>query len=136
MQKGVATVAQLENFDEIIDARTPAEFEEDHIPGSINLPVLDNEQRIIVGTTYKQKSAFEARRIGGAPFTAVARSAVASAAIRFLLPAVGFHHLGGGPGARGDGIGLYPGCSPQSGYRGTAPQHPCPRRRRSSTRRR
>ena len=66
MQKGVATVAQLENFDEIIDARTPAEFEEDHVPGAINLPVLDNEQRIIVGTTYKQKSAFEARRIGGA----------------------------------------------------------------------
>ena len=66
MQKGVATVAQLETFDEIIDVRTPAEFAEDHVPGAINLPVLDNEQRIVVGTIYKQKSAFEARRIGGA----------------------------------------------------------------------
>ena len=45
MQKGVATVAQLSGFDEIIDARTPAEFAEDHIPGAINLPVLDNDER-------------------------------------------------------------------------------------------
>lgn len=66
MQKGVATVAQLSGFDEIIDARTPAEFAEDHIPGAINLPVLDNEQRIVVGTLYKQQSAFDARRLGGA----------------------------------------------------------------------
>ena len=66
MQKGVATVAQLSGFDEIIDARTPAEFAEDHIPGAINLPVLDNEERIIVGTMYKQQSAFDARRLGGA----------------------------------------------------------------------
>lgn len=66
MHKGVATVAQLENFDEIIDVRTPAEFAEDRIPGAVNLPVLDNEQRIVVGTIYKQQSPFEARRIGGA----------------------------------------------------------------------
>jgi tRNA 2-selenouridine synthase len=66
MHKGVATVAQLSGFDEIIDARTPAEFAEDHIPGAVNLPVLDNEQRIVVGTMYKQQSAFEARRLGGA----------------------------------------------------------------------
>jgi len=66
MHKGVATVAQLSGFDEIIDARTPAEFAEDHIPGAVNLPVLDNEQRVVVGTMYKQQSAFEARRLGGA----------------------------------------------------------------------
>jgi len=66
MQKGVATVAQLSGFDEIIDARTPAEFAEDHIPGAINLPVLDDAQRIVVGTMYKQQSAFDARRLGGA----------------------------------------------------------------------
>jgi tRNA 2-selenouridine synthase len=66
MKKGVATVAQLSEFDEIIDARTPAEFAEDHIPGALNCPVLDNEQRARVGTTYKQVSAFEARRLGGA----------------------------------------------------------------------
>lgn len=66
MQKGVATVAQLSSFDEIIDARTPAEFAEDHIPGAINLPVLGNDERIVVGTMYKQESAFDARRLGGA----------------------------------------------------------------------
>ncbi len=66
MKKGIATVAQHTDFDEVIDARTPAEFAEDHLPGALNLPVLDDQQRVIVGTVYKQRSAFEARRIGGA----------------------------------------------------------------------
>ena len=66
---GIATVDQLDDyrlFDEIIDVRTPAEFAEDHIPGSINCPVLDNEQRIEVGTLYKQHSPFAAKKIGAA----------------------------------------------------------------------
>ncbi|MCB1956508.1 MAG: tRNA 2-selenouridine(34) synthase MnmH [Rhodocyclaceae bacterium] len=66
MHKGVANVAQLDGFDEIIDVRSPAEFEEDAIPGAINCPVLDNEERARVGTIYKQVSPFEARRLGGA----------------------------------------------------------------------
>lgn len=66
MKKGVATVAQLDEFDEIVDVRSPAEFAEDHIPGSINCPVLDNEQRAQIGTLYKQVSPFEARKLGGA----------------------------------------------------------------------
>ena len=66
MKKGVATVAQLADFDEIIDVRSPAEFAEDAIPGAISCPVLDNEQRARVGTLYKQVSAFEARKLGGA----------------------------------------------------------------------
>jgi tRNA 2-selenouridine synthase len=53
-------------FDDIIDARSPAEFALDAIPGAINCPVLDNEERRIVGTLYKQEGAFEARRVGGA----------------------------------------------------------------------
>jgi tRNA 2-selenouridine synthase len=60
------TVADLDQYDEIIDVRSPAEFAEDHIPGAINCPVLDNEQRIVVGTMYKQVSAFEAKKIGAA----------------------------------------------------------------------
>ena len=52
--------------DTIIDVRSPAEFAEDHLPGAINLPVLDNEQRATVGTIYTQDSPFKARRIGGA----------------------------------------------------------------------
>jgi len=53
-------------FDVIVDARSPAEFAIDHIPGAINCPVLDNDERHIVGTLYKQQGAFEARRVGGA----------------------------------------------------------------------
>jgi tRNA 2-selenouridine synthase len=58
--------ASLSQFDMIIDVRSPAEFAEDHIPGAVNLPVLDNDQRAIVGTTYVQESRFLARRMGGA----------------------------------------------------------------------
>jgi tRNA 2-selenouridine synthase len=38
----------------IADVRTPAEFEHGHIPGAFNLPLFTNEERVIVGTTYKQ----------------------------------------------------------------------------------
>ncbi len=61
-----ANLSQLAEFDEIIDVRTPAEFAEDHIPGAINCPVLSDEERITVGTLYKQVSPFEARKIGAA----------------------------------------------------------------------
>ena len=61
-----ANLSQLGEFDEIIDVRTPAEFAEDHIPGAINCPVLSDEERITVGTLYKQVSPFEARKIGAA----------------------------------------------------------------------
>ncbi|MBR7783053.1 tRNA 2-selenouridine(34) synthase MnmH [Undibacterium sp. LFS511W] len=60
------TLAQLDQFDGIIDARSPAEYAEDHLPGAINLPVLDNEERIRIGTMYKQTGAFEAKRLGAA----------------------------------------------------------------------
>lgn len=66
MKIGVATVTQLADFDEIIDVRSPAEFAEDHIPGAINCPVLDDAQRSEVGTLYTQVSPFAARRVGAA----------------------------------------------------------------------
>lgn len=59
-------VADLPAFDTVIDARSPAEFALDHIPGAVNCPVLDDDERRIVGTLYKQTGAFEARRVGGA----------------------------------------------------------------------
>jgi tRNA 2-selenouridine synthase len=61
-----ATVADLAAFDEIIDARSPGEFAEDHIPGAINLPVLNDAERARVGTLYKQVSSFEAKKVGAA----------------------------------------------------------------------
>lgn len=57
---------QLARFDTIVDVRSPAEFAEDHVPGAINCPVLDDAQRAEVGTLYKQVSPFTARRRGAA----------------------------------------------------------------------
>jgi tRNA 2-selenouridine synthase len=54
----------LSEFDTIIDARSESEFALDRIPGAINCPVLNDEERILVGTTYKQVGAFEAKKIG------------------------------------------------------------------------
>lgn len=59
-------VQQLDQFDQIIDVRSPAEFALDHIPGAINCPVLDDEERIRIGTMYKQVSPFEAKKVGAA----------------------------------------------------------------------
>jgi tRNA 2-selenouridine synthase len=53
-------------FDTLIDARTPSEFVEDHIPGALSAPVLDDTERAEVGTLYKQVSPFEAKKVGGA----------------------------------------------------------------------
>jgi tRNA 2-selenouridine synthase len=58
--------AALAAFDEIIDVRSPAEFADDHVPGAINLWVLDDAQRAEVGTIYVQQSRFLARRVGAA----------------------------------------------------------------------
>lgn len=53
-------------YDDVIDARSPAEFADDHIPGAVNLPVLSDAERAEVGTLYHQTSAFAARRHGAA----------------------------------------------------------------------
>ena len=54
------------DYDMIIDVRSPAEFADDHLPGAVNLPVLDNDQRAEIGTMYKQVSPFAAKRAGAA----------------------------------------------------------------------
>ncbi|WP_209426075.1 tRNA 2-selenouridine(34) synthase MnmH [Pararhodobacter sp. SW119] len=53
-------------FDEVIDARSPAEYAEDHLPGAISLPVLGDAERAQVGTIYTRESRFAARRLGAA----------------------------------------------------------------------
>lgn len=56
----------LDGIDEdalLIDARSPAEFEESHIKNAINLYALDNKERKEVGTLYK-KSPFDAKMLG------------------------------------------------------------------------
>jgi len=60
---------ELDGFDTIIDARSESEYALDHIPGAVNAPVLDDVQRVRVGTLYKQVGAFEAKKVG-APLVA------------------------------------------------------------------
>jgi tRNA 2-selenouridine synthase len=58
------TLDDLRAFDAVLDARSPAEYAEDHLPDALNVPVLDDDERALVGTIYKQQSAFEAKRVG------------------------------------------------------------------------
>jgi tRNA 2-selenouridine synthase len=62
------SLAQLRDhgFDTVIDVRSPSEYAEDHVPGTINLPVLSDAERAEVGTIYKQDSPFTARKRGAA----------------------------------------------------------------------
>ena len=59
-------LTELDRFDLIIDVRSPAEFALDHIPGAVNYPVLNNEERAQIGTLYKQVSPFAAKKLGAA----------------------------------------------------------------------
>jgi tRNA 2-selenouridine synthase len=45
----------------VVDVRTPLEFMEDHIPGAVNVPLLSNEERVEIGTLYKQEGPHPAR---------------------------------------------------------------------------
>ncbi len=56
----------LSSFDTVIDVRSPAEFAEDHLPGAVNWPVLDDAQRHTVGTLYVQDGPLAARKVGAA----------------------------------------------------------------------
>jgi tRNA 2-selenouridine synthase len=53
-------------YSAIIDARSEGEFALDHLPGAVNWPSLNNEQRIDIGTLYKQVGSFEAKKKGAA----------------------------------------------------------------------
>ncbi|MEB2776727.1 tRNA 2-selenouridine(34) synthase MnmH [Algoriphagus sp. D3-2-R+10] len=44
----------------LIDARSEGEFAQSHIPGAVNIPILTNSERIVVGTLYKEKGSQEA----------------------------------------------------------------------------
>jgi tRNA 2-selenouridine synthase len=62
----VAAVEQIAEFSDILDVRSPLEYAADHIPRALSAPVLDDEQRAIIGTMHRQVSAFDARRVGAA----------------------------------------------------------------------
>lgn len=68
MKLTLTEIAQLATLpvDTLIDARSPAEYAEDHLPGAINLPSLSDDERAEVGTIYVQDDRFKARRVGAA----------------------------------------------------------------------
>lgn len=47
-----------------IDVRSPNEFEEATIPGAINIPLFNNEERTLIGTIYKTESPEKATEVG------------------------------------------------------------------------
>ena len=59
-------LGKLGSFSAIIDARSEGEYAEDHLPGAVNWPSLNDDERKIVGTQYKQINAFEAKKQGAA----------------------------------------------------------------------
>ncbi len=60
------TLGHPGGFDAIIDARSEDEYALDHLPNAVNWPSLNNEERIIIGTMYKQLGGFEAQKHGAA----------------------------------------------------------------------
>lgn len=54
----------LGDFDSILDARSPSEFAEDHLPGAASWPVLEDDERRQVGTLYVQTGPLPARKLG------------------------------------------------------------------------
>ena len=59
-------IQHLDEFDTVIDARSEGEFEEDRLPGAVNWPTLNNDERRDIGALYKQVNAFEAKKRGAA----------------------------------------------------------------------
>ena len=109
-------LADGRRFDAIIDARSPSEFALDHIPNARNWPSLDDDQRVLIGTLYKQVNTFEAKKQGAAlvarniaahidahladvprtwqPLVYCWRGGNRSGALATVLSAIGFHvHL-------------------------------------------
>ena len=59
-------LSDMAAFDTVIDVRSESEFALDHIPGALNCPVLHDDERVMIGTLYKQESPFKAKKIGAA----------------------------------------------------------------------
>lgn len=57
-------IARMADFTCVIDARSESEFADDHLPGAVNWPSLDDAERARIGTEYKQVSPFAARKHG------------------------------------------------------------------------
>jgi len=68
----------------VLDVRTPAEYEAGHIPGAISFPLFTNEERVIIGTLYKQVNP-EAAFLKGLDFVGPKMSSFVSEAQKFSV---------------------------------------------------
>ncbi len=59
-------VDALASHPDRLDVRSPSEYAEDHVPGAISCPVLDDGERALVGTLHAEQGAFEAKKVGAA----------------------------------------------------------------------
>ena len=59
-------ISRLHEFDAVIDARSEDEYAQDHLPGAVNWPTLNNAERHAIGTLYEQVNPFEAKKRGAA----------------------------------------------------------------------
>ncbi len=63
-EDAMTSMAMADGYSCIIDARSEDEYALDHLPHALNWPSLSNEERVRVGTLYKQVGAFEANKLG------------------------------------------------------------------------
>lgn len=61
---GPARFLELAEKYQVVDVRAPSEYEDGHIPGAVNIPLFDDEERKEVGTAYKQMNKEAAMYIG------------------------------------------------------------------------
>lgn len=59
----ISAAEVVEGGFQVVDVRSPGEFADGHVPGAVNRPLLDDAQRAVVGTTYKQEGSARARLV-------------------------------------------------------------------------
>jgi tRNA 2-selenouridine synthase len=61
---GIVNFMEMAGEFPVLDVRSPAEFEQGHIPGAINMPLFDDDERARVGTAYKKSGREKALLVG------------------------------------------------------------------------
>ena len=64
MPLSISDFLQLRQHRPVVDVRSEGEFETGHVRGAINIPLLNNDERVAVGTAYKQRGQQEAIKEG------------------------------------------------------------------------
>ncbi len=68
----------------LIDVRAPVEFQQGHLPHAVNLPLLNDEERALIGTTYKKKGREAAVQLGYELIAGEVKAQRLSAWMKFL----------------------------------------------------